>query len=91
MSLRPTKEQSDWLDNPRNVSIIVRTVVVVCALLLIVDLLFVSKVWDKHAHFKFENWVGFFPVVGFVSYCTIVLTAKFLRKVLKRPEDYYDD
>jgi hypothetical protein len=26
-----------------------------------------------------------------VSYCTIVLTAKSLRKVLKRPEDYYDD
>ncbi|MFT5124522.1 MAG: hypothetical protein ACI9TH_002205 [Kiritimatiellia bacterium] len=91
MSERPSNEEPCWLDQASNVNRMIVVVIGICILLLIADLLFVSKVFDKHAHFNFENWVGFFPLMGFCSYCFIVLTAKALRRFLKRPEDYYDD
>ena len=74
-----------WLDDSRNVNKIVYSLYIVCALLVLADLLY-----DKHAHFDFENWFGFSGFFGFVACVALVLTAKLLRVVLKREEDYYD-
>lgn len=62
------------------------------ALLIICIALFAAEFfYHKHGHFDFENIPGFYLFYGFVAYCAIVLTAKLLRKVLQRGEDYYDD
>ena len=83
-------EQKRWLDEPRNVNRIVYALYVVCALLVMVDLLVSSHIYDKHGDFDFELWFGFFGFFGFVACVGLVLAAKLLRIVLRREEDYYD-
>lgn len=73
------------LDEPRNVRRVVLAVYLVCGLLLLADLFH-----TKTPHFSFEGWFGFYPVFGFVVSFTLVLTAKEMRKVVRRDEDYYE-
>ena len=40
-------------------------------------------------YFGFDGWFGFGAVYGFLSCLVMVLVAKLLGFVLKRPEDYY--
>ncbi len=78
-------------DNPRNVKRVIYTLFTVCGLLLAVDLLDITGVlYHKHIHFAFERWFGFFAFFGFLLSVALVLTAKEMRKLLKRDEDYYD-
>jgi len=58
---------------------------IVCALVFVLD-----AAYHKHGHFSFEDWFGFHAFAGFLAYSFIVLSAKLLRRVLKRGEDYYD-
>ncbi|MDP8931269.1 MAG: hypothetical protein M3O70_22535 [Actinomycetota bacterium] len=74
-----------WLDEPRNVRRVVLAVYVVCGLLLLAD-----PLYSKTPHFSFEGWFGFYPVFGFVVSFTLVLTAKQLRRLLRRDEDFYE-
>ncbi|WP_306250760.1 hypothetical protein [Parvularcula sp. IMCC14364] len=37
-----------------------------------------------------DNFPAFYALVGFVSFSFIVLVGQHLRKILMRPEDYYD-
>jgi len=55
-----------------------------------VALFAVDFFYHKHGHFGFEQWYGFYAWYGFISYCTIVLSAKFMRKLIGRREDYYE-
>ena len=43
-----------------------------------------------HGEFSVEHWFGFHGLFGFVACVGLVLTAKALRRILMRPEDYYD-
>ena len=45
---------------------------------------------DMHGHFDFEGWPLFFGLFGFAGYTFIVFSAKGLRRLLRREEDYYD-
>jgi hypothetical protein len=75
-----------WLDDPRNVTKVVYGLLAVCLLLVASDFFY-----DKEGlHFPSEDWPGFYAVYGFVCCVFLVLTAKQLRRILKRPEDYYD-
>ncbi len=74
-----------WLDQPRNIKIIVYILYVACSALLIADFFY-----HKHGHFDFENWFGFYAWFGFLAYTSIVISAKLFRKIIKRKEDYYD-
>lgn len=74
-----------WLDDPRNVGRIVYGLVALCGLALVADLLY-----DKHPHFSVEGWPAFYALYGFVGSVLLVLTAKQLRRLLKRGEDYYE-
>jgi hypothetical protein len=73
------------LDDPRTVTRIVRGLAVLCALLFLADLFY-----DKHPHFEMEGWFGFYPVYGFLGSVALVLSAKELRKLLRRDEDHYE-
>jgi hypothetical protein len=79
------REKRYWLDDPRNVNRLVYGFYVVCALLLAIDV-FVPK----HGPFPIEHIYGFYGVFGFVACVALVLIAKQLRRVVMRPENYYD-
>lgn len=79
-------EKKYWLDNPRNVNRLVYGLYTVCAGLFLADALY-----HKHVHFGFEHWFGFYAIFGFGACVGLVLTAKAMRRVLMRGEDYYRD
>lgn len=72
-------------DNPRNVSRFFKGFYAICILLLLLDF-----VLHRHIMYTWEDFTGFYAFFGFVACVTLVLTAKQLRKILKRKEDYYD-
>lgn len=73
------------LDDPCTVNRIVYGLYTLCGVLLLADLFYA-----KHPSFPFEGWFGFYAVYGFVASVALVLTAKQLRRLLRRDEDYYD-
>jgi uncharacterized membrane protein len=81
----PKDERRYWLDDRRNVAKIYWGLIAVCAALLLADFFY-----NKHAKFALESVFGFYGIFGFVCCVFLVLAAKELRKLLKRPEDYYD-
>jgi uncharacterized membrane protein len=79
------KERRYWLDRKENVTTVYRTVWGIGALLLLAELFL-----HRHEDFTFAAWFAFYAVFGFAACVTLVLTAKVLRRILKRPEDYYE-
>lgn len=43
------------------------------------------------AHFEIEQLFGFYAVYGFLACAALILIAKAVGLVLKRPDSYYDD
>ena len=80
------EERRYWLDEPRNVNRIVYALCAICGLLLVIDPLV-----HKHGPFAIEHWLGFYGIFGFLACVALVLIARQLRRILMRPEDYYDD
>ncbi len=78
-------ERDHWLDRRETADKIHRGLWLVCALLLFADLLY-----DKHAKFAVEAVFGFYGWYALVFCLLLILAAKQLRKLLMRPEDYYD-
>ena len=75
-----------WLDDRQNITKVVWGLVILCGILFVAD-----AFYDKHPHFIAETYFGFFGIFGFVVCVGLVLTAKVMRVLLKRGEDYYDD
>ncbi|MDX1625841.1 MAG: hypothetical protein R3323_04960 [Wenzhouxiangellaceae bacterium] len=42
-----------------------------------------------HAYFSVDGWLGFYALYGFLSCVAMVVVAKLMGLVLKRPDDYY--
>ena len=82
---RPASGRAYWLDDKRNVDLLVRGLYIVCGVLMAVDILV-----PKHGPFATEHVFGFYGWFGFVACIGLVLAAKRLRKLLMRPENYYD-
>lgn len=68
------------------INTIIGVLIVFCAALLIAECFYA-----KHPHFGFDGWFGFYPAAGFLAYCVIVLSAKALRPLLRRSENYYGE
>lgn len=69
---------------PRTGTVVTYLLNAVCGALLVAELLI-----DRHGYFGVEGWFGFYAVFGFAAYCGIIYTAKALRRLVRRPEDYY--
>ena len=86
MTDKPVDEKPGWLDRKENVTKIVRTLYVVCGLVILADLFA-----RNYAETGIDEIKFFYGVYGFVASVVLVLAAKLMRKVLTRREDYYDD
>ena len=74
-----------WLDSSANVTKLFHGLCAVCLLLIAIDLFL-----HRHEDFEFVTLFGFHGFYGFFACVALVLTAKQLRRILMRPEDYYD-
>ncbi|MFT7140615.1 MAG: hypothetical protein ACJAYE_000036 [Candidatus Azotimanducaceae bacterium] len=74
------------LDDPVTVKWILRVFYVVCALLFGMDF-----VIHRHVSHDMENIPGFYAIYGFVGCVVLVVVARWMRVVLMRKEDYYQD
>ena len=81
----PENEKENWLDRPRSVDKIIRAVAIICLGVVAADFFY-----EKHGHYSWEEWPGFYALFGFISCVLLVIAAKGLRKILMRDEDYYD-
>ncbi len=75
-----------WLDERRNIDRIYWGLVAVCVVLGVADL-----VVHRHAYSAWEGFPNFYGFFGFAAFWCIVIAGKHLRRILWRPEDYYDD
>ena len=79
-----------WMDKPETVKRLFTVFYVVCALLVLAELLLLGAE-NAHPH-PLEERMRFlvYPVYGFVSFWFLVLVARPMRSLLIRPEDYYE-
>jgi len=80
-----TDRKKYWLDDSRNVRRLYHGLWAIGIGLALLDL-----VVHRHAEAGFDGLFGFYGVYGFVACVSLVLAAKVLRKLVMRPEDYYD-
>lgn len=72
----------------RHLRVVVVTSLVLLALLVAADALFVDK---EHAHTPAEHWVGFWAGFGFIACVLIIFVSKWYGHLgIMTREDYYD-
>lgn len=76
--------RSQWLDEPRNVRRLWRGYLALLVLTVLAEL-----VVTLHPHFAVESLPGFNAVYGFLACAAIILVAKVIGAMLKRPDAYY--
>jgi hypothetical protein len=79
------KQAPHWLDEPRNVKRLWRGFLVVLALTVMAEWLV-----HLHPHFAVESLFGFHAAFGFIACAAMIVVAKALALLLKRPDTYYD-
>jgi len=88
--MTPEREQAireganHWLVQPRTVRVLKWISGLILALTVLAQF-FVPV----HAYFSVDSWPGFYAGFGFLSCVAMVLFAKVLGWLLKRPDDYY--
>ncbi|MFT4807812.1 MAG: putative membrane protein [Paraglaciecola sp.] len=80
------EKQLHWLVRPSTI----RKLWIGTSVVLTITVLAQTVIYVK-GYFGFDAWFGFGAVYGFVSCLVMVLVAKLLGLVLKRPHDYYDE
>lgn len=80
----PTQQQ--WLSRPH----VIRRLWWIFGVVLAATVAAQSFV-HVHGHFGIDAWFGFSALFGFLSCVAMVVVAKLLGYLLKRPDDYYDD
>jgi hypothetical protein len=81
------EEKKHIFDDPRNLQRLLRALF--ASLIVLVSLDFFI---EKHPHFAWESWFGFYAVYGFIACVLLVLVARFvLRPLVMRREDFYDE
>lgn len=80
-----SREKEYFFDSPSNVRRVLWVFYGICGLLVAADF-----VVHRHTEFRWEGLPGFYPLYGFVGCVILVFVAKWMRKLLMRPEDYYD-
>ena len=80
-------EKTYWLDDKKNVDKIWYGLIGICALTVICDLFY-----HKHVAFAVEDIIpGMYGLYGLGGCIFLVLSAKILRQIVMRDENYYDD
>jgi len=82
----PSEPGKGWVEQPKNIDRIVYALYAVCAVAMALDLIV-----DRHEYLDFAGWFGFYAWYGFIACVGLVIAAKGLRRIVMRPENYYDE
>lgn len=84
------KPPQGWMDRPETVRRLFTIFYVICGLLVAAEVLLLGAE-NAHPH-PLEERMRFlvYPVYGFLSFWFLVLTARPMRRLLIRSEDYYE-
>jgi hypothetical protein len=75
-----------WLVRPRTIRRLWQAFIAVLALTVLAELAI-----EGHPHFAVERLFGFNALYGFLACAALILVAKGIGLVMKRPDTYYDD
>lgn len=78
------REKDYWLARPSSIRLLWRIFIAV-----LVGLVALQLVVKVKGYFGIDGWFGFGAAYGFLSCAAMVIVARLLGFVLKRPEDYY--
>lgn len=78
-------EPASWFNDPAIVSRIFYLLVGISVILLLIDPLI-----SRNGSFAVERFFGFYGIFGLLAGAVLVLLAILLRRIVMRPEDYYD-
>jgi len=81
-----TDNKKHLFDNPRNVERLLKGFYVICILLVVADFII-----HRHTTMEWEKIPAFYAIYGFIACVVLVVIAKWMRKVIMRKENYYDE
>lgn len=81
-----TDNKKHLFDNPRNVDRLLKGFYVICIMLVIADFII-----HRHMTMGWEKIPAFYAIYGFIACVVLVVIAKWMRKVIMRKENYYDE
>jgi len=81
-----TDNKKHLFDDPRNVERLLKGFYVICILLIIADFII-----HRHTTMEWEKIPAFYAIYGFIACVVLVIIAKWMRKVIMRKENYYDE
>ena len=73
-----------WFTKTKHANKIFLGLTLLCFVLFLADF-----TYNKHGHFHIEEIPGFYGAYGFFMFTALILVAKALRLLIKRPENYY--
>lgn len=73
-----------WLDHPKHIKWLWRVFIAVLVLTVLAEFAF-----SLHPKFQIEGWFGFHAIYGFIACALMVIGAKAMGLLLKRPDTYY--
>lgn len=77
--------KKDFLEKKETIRFLWILLYASCALTLIPEFFI-----ERHPHFGFDRFFGFYAILGFLSCIILILIAKFGGIFLKKSPDYYD-
>jgi len=82
----PLGKTLSWFTKTKHANKIFLGLALLCFVLFLADF-----TYNKHGHFHIEEIPGFYGAYGFFMFTALILVAKALRLLIKRPENYYGD
>lgn len=78
--------EPSWFERDTNIRKMIVGLVIACVVVSAADLFYTNP----HPHFAIESSFAFQAWFGFVTFVVIVFLGRVLRRIVSRPEDYYD-
>ena len=84
--MRRNNESPGFFERPGTIKVLWVLLFAVCAFTLVPEFFI-----RRPPHFAYDNYFGFFAVLGFVACALLIIAAKGIGLFLKKKEDYYDE
>jgi hypothetical protein len=90
---KSTKKEFDWFDRPESRRLLWKLLYAACGVSVVAEII-LQLAHKRHGHFghhSADGWWLFYTFLGFIGCAAMIIGAKWLGYLLKRPEDYYGE